>query len=417
LSVPQSIAPRVASDSSPPGDAPESPFRTKLVWIGVLYFASGFPYGLVNELLPTYLRTSGVDVARIGHTVANVGLPWALKFAWAPLVDRMGTRKAWIIACQLLIGVIAFSLVGHDGAALTTGITLALFALAVLSATQDIAADAYSIELLEERERGPANSARTTLYRLALIVSGGGLVSLSGYVGWRPVFGVAGVIMVLLALFTTRVPGTRRSEGRANEPIWEPLRELFGRPHAWAIVLFPLLFRLGDYALITMIKPFWVDSHYSTKEIGAIQGTAGIALTIVGAIVGGLLIPRLGTFRALIVLGIAQAAGSLTYWLVALAGAPRPAMWTASVVEHFTFGLATTAFMTYLMSVCERRYAATQFALLTALFGAGRYAAQYFSGNGVEALGYPNFFLATFFLAIPAWLLLPVVRKTLERPS
>jgi PAT family beta-lactamase induction signal transducer AmpG len=327
----------------------------------------------------------------------------------------MGTRKSWIIACQLLIAAIAFSLVGHRGAALTTGITLALFALAVLSATQDVAADAYSIELLEERERGPANSARTTFYRLALIVSGGVLVWASGYVGWRAVFGAAGVIMAVLALVTTTVPGTRRAEGRGGEPIWEPLRELFGRPHAWAIVLFALLFRLGDYALLTMIKPFWVDSNYSTKEIGAIQGTAGIALTILGAIVGGFLVPRLGTFRSLIVLGVAQAAGSLTYWAVALAGAPRPAMWTASVVEHFTFGLATTAFMTYLMSVCERRYAATQFALLTALFGASRYAAQYFSGDGVEALGYANFFLVTFLLAIPAWMLLPVVRKTLER--
>jgi len=136
-------------------------------------------------------------------------------------------------------------------------------------------------------------------------------------------------------------------------------------------------------------------------------------MTVVGAIVGGVLVPRLGTFRSLIVLGIAQAAGSLTYFVVALAGAPRPAMWTASIVEHFTFGLATTAFMTYLMSVCERRYAATQFALLTALFGASRYVGNYFAGDGVEAMGYASFFLLTFFLAIPAWLLLPVVRKTL----
>ena len=380
----------------------------------MLYFSSGFPYGLVNELLPVYLRMQGVDVAQIGHTVANVGLPWTLKFLWAPLVDRLGTRKSWIIACQILLAVVLFALVGHRGAALTLGISLALFGLAVLSATQDVAADAYSIELLEERERGPANSARTTFYRLALIVSGGLLVSASGYVGWPPVFAAAGAIMVVLSLLTLSVPGTRREGGRQGESILEPLFELGRRPHAWAIILFPLLFRLGDYALITMIKPFWVDSHYSTKEIGAIQGTLGIAMTVVGAIVGGVLVPRLGTFRSLIALGIAQAAGSLTYWLVALAGAPRPAMWAASVIEHFTFGLATTAFMTYLMSVSERRYAATQFALLTALFGASRYVGNYFAGDAVEAMGYASFFLLTFFLAIPAWLLLPVVRKTLE---
>jgi len=416
VSLPQPSDPPRAPGAS--ADAPTSPrFRTKLVWIGVLYFSSGFPYGLINELLPVYLRTQGVDVAQIGHTLANVGLPWTLKFLWAPLVDRIGTRKSWIIACQLLLGVLLFSVVGHRGATLTLGVTLALFALAVLSATQDVAADAYSIELLEERERGPANSARVTFYRLALIVSGGALVSASGFVGWPPVFAVAGAIMAALALFTWTVPGTRREGGRQGEPIWEPVRELFGRPHAWAIILFPLLFRLGDYALLTMIKPFWVDSGYSTKEIGAIQGMVGIGATVLGAIVGGVLVPRLGTFRSLIALGIAQAAGSITYWAVALAGAPRPAMWAASVIEHFTFGLATTAFMTYLMSVCDRRYAATQFALLTALFGASRYVGNYFAGDAVEAMGYATFFLVTFFLAIPAWLLLPVVRKTLVKTA
>ncbi|MFL5577977.1 MAG: MFS transporter [Gemmatimonadaceae bacterium] len=389
--------------------------RSKLAWIAALYFASGFPYGLVNELLPTYLRTQGVDVARIGHVVSLVSWPWALKFLWAPLVDRLGTRKAWLVACQLLLGALTFALVAHRGATLTAGVTLALFALATLSATQDVALDAYSIELLDERERGPANGARVTFYRLALIASGGALVAASGYVGWPPVFAAAGATMGVLALVSAALPATRRERGEGRvEAIWEPVWALLQRPHAWAILSFALLFRLGDYALQTMIKPFWVDSHYSTQEIGAIQGTVGIVSTVVGAIVGGALVPRLGTFRALLALGVAQAAGSLTYWAVALAGAPRPAMWAASVIEHFTYGLGTAAFLTYLMSVCERRYAATQFALLTALFGASRSIGAYFAGDAVQAMGYASFFLLTFALAVPAWALLPVVRKTLK---
>jgi PAT family beta-lactamase induction signal transducer AmpG len=224
--------------------------------------------------------------------------------------------------------------------------------------------------------------------------------------------------MGLLALGTSAVPATRRAatEGRV-ESLWEPVRALLRLPHAWAILLFVLLFRLGDYALQTMIKPFWVDSHYSTQEIGLIQGTVGIVATVVGAIVGGALVPRLGTIRALVVLGAAQAVGSLTYWLVALAGAPRPAMWSASVIEHFTYGLGTAAFLTYLMSVCEKRYAATQFAVLTALFAASRSIGAYWAGDAVQRMGYANFFLLTFALAVPAWLLLPVVRRTVNREA
>ena len=162
-----------------------------------------------------------------------------------------------------------------------------------------------------------------------------------------------------------------------------------------------------------MIKPFWVDSHYSTQEIGLIQTTVGMVATIGGALVGGALVARLGTFRSLIALGIVQATASLTYWAVALAGAPRPAMWSASIIEHFTGGLGTAAFLTYLMSICDKRYAATQFALLTAIYGGSRSLGSVGAGDLVEAVGYANFFLLTFFLAIPAWLLLPRVRKTL----
>jgi PAT family beta-lactamase induction signal transducer AmpG len=355
-----------------------------------------------------------VNVAAIGHVVSLVSWPWALKVLWAPAVDRLGTRKSWIVACQLLIGAVTAALVMHRGATLTAAVTVALFTLAVLSATQDVAIDAYSIELLDERERGPANGVRVTLYRLALIATSGALVAASGYVGWPTVFVIAGATMGVLALVTSTVPATRRAaEGRV-ESLWEPVRALLRLPHAWAVLLFVLLFRLGDYALQTMIKPFWVDSHYSTQEIGLIQGTVGIVATVLGAVVGGALVPRLGTLRALIALGAAQAIGSLTYWAVALAGAPRPAMWSASVIEHFTYGLGTAAFLTYLMSVCEKRYAATQFAVLTALFAASRSIGAYFAGDAVQRMGYANFFLLTFVLALPAWVLMPVLRRTVR---
>jgi PAT family beta-lactamase induction signal transducer AmpG len=236
--------------------------------------------------------------------------------------------------------------------------------------------------------------------------------------------------MALLALLTATMASTRRVGATEVEPltgigaldvvlraIIDPLADLLARPFWWAMLAFVLLFKVGDFALLAMIKPFWVDSHYSTQEIGLIQGTVGMVATIGGALVGGALVSRLGTFRSLLVLGVAQATASLTYWAVALAGAPRPAMWSASVIEHFTGGLGTAAFLTYLMSVCDRRYAATQFALLTAIYGGSRSIGGVGAGDLVEAVGYANFFLLTFLFAIPAWLLLPLVRKTVVPPA
>jgi PAT family beta-lactamase induction signal transducer AmpG len=366
-----------------------------------------------------------VDVSAIGHIVALVGLPYSLKVVWAPLVDRAGTRKQWIIATQLLIAALCVSLVAHGGTGIDAMITAALVGIAALSATQDIAADAYSIEVLSERERGPANGTRVTAYRLALIAAGGLLVAAAGYVGWRPVFLAAAAVMAALALLTGTMASTRRIGAQETRPflgspllgavwwaIWDPLLDLLSRPYAWAMLAFVLLFKIGDFALLAMIKPFWVDSHYSTQEIGWIQGTVGMIATIVGALVGGALVSRLGTFRALLVLGVAQATASLTYWVVAMAGAPRPGMWSASVIEHFTGGLGTAAFLTYLMSVCDKRYAATQFALLTALYGWSRSIGGFGAGDIVEAVGYANFFLLTFVFAVPAWLLLPLIRRT-----
>jgi PAT family beta-lactamase induction signal transducer AmpG len=227
--------------------------------------------------------------------------------------------------------------------------------------------------------------------------------------------------MLLLAVATVFAPSPRRAvtaQAAAAPASWlAPIRRLFARRGVWAVIAFIVLFKLGDYALVAMIKPFWVDAGYSAGQIGLIQGTVGMIATIAGALAGGAIVPRIGVWRALLVLGVAQAFASITYWFVAVSGAPLPLMWGASIVEHFTNGLGTAAFLTFLMGVCERRFAATQYAMLTALFGLSRFLGQYAAGDAVQAMGYARFFLLTFALAVPAWLLLPLVRRAETAPD
>lgn len=397
-----------------------APLRRKLVWISILYFASGFPYGVFAELLPTYFRTRGVSLVDIG-IVSALGFAWTLKFLWAPLVDRVGTRKGWIMASQVAIAVVLFLLAPMDASDVTTRLWLILGALAVLSATQDIAIDAYGIELLDTREYGAANGVRVTAYRVALIAAGGAFVALAGRIGWTAVLFGAAIVMIALALITLVIPSPKvereAAESAAGElrlAVWNPLRSLLSRPGMAGVLLFVLIFKLGDVALTPMIRPFWVDSGYSPEQIGLVIGTVGMLATVAGALVGGGFTTRWGTFTALWMLGLTQALSNLGYWLAAARGAPMALMYSAAIVEQFTNGLGTAAFLAFLMSLCEKRYAATQYAVLSAVFVLGRTLASYMSGYGAQNFGYESYFLLTFAIAFPAFALLPFVRRALD---
>jgi PAT family beta-lactamase induction signal transducer AmpG len=411
-----------------------TPLRTKLAWVSTFYFASGFPYGLLIYLFPVYLRAEGVSLGDIGRVAALTALPYTFKPLWAPLVDWVGSRKQWVLGCQVGIALVAISLMGGDGSALSPALWTALVALALLSATQDIAVDAYTIELLDERERGPANGIRVAAYRVALILAGGALVAASDALGWRRTFGAAGGVMLAVSVVTLLVPGTRRapaasvaaidrprSDGvlagvrrltlRVSLAVWTPVGQLLRLPSAWAVALFVLTFKLGDLALQPMIQPFWVDRGYSGTQIGVVLGTVGVGATVAGALLGGVLTARLGTFRALWLLGATQALSNLGYYVAAVTGAPAPVLYTAAVIEQFTQGLGTAAFLTFLMALCDRRFAATQFALLSALFRLGGVVVSAYSGTAAQALGYAPYFLLTFALAVPAFALLPFLRR------
>ena len=390
--------------------------RTKLVWVAILYFAEGFPFGLVRSAFPVYFRSHGVSLSEIGFmSLAN--LPWTLKFLWAPAVDLWGRRRNWIVACQALLVIdLAVFLVLRPAPAGSVLLVL-LITLAIFSATQDIAIDAYTIELLDKAAMGPANGVRVSTYRVALFCAGGGVIWIAGRIGWEAAFATAAVLLAGSALLSSQAPAT--SYVRPTYESWlvalertivGPLRGFWRRPGVVYVMLFILVFKLGDIALGPMVPPFWVDRRLTLEQIGGVLTPMGMVSTITGALVGGRLTKTWGLFRALWVLGIAQAASNLAYAAAAALPPSQLLVYCASFIESFCGGLGTAPFLAFLMSVCDKTQAATQYALLSALASLTGSLVGPFSGRVTQSVGYATYFTATFFLAWPAFALLPWVR-------
>ena len=390
--------------------------RRKLFWISVLYFAEGFPFGLVVDNLPVYFRTHGVSLTEIG-LMSLLGAPWTLKVAWSPLVDRFGTRQRWIVACLVSMALVLAVLPLFSPTQPSVWLWGLLILFTVASATQDIAIDAYTIGLLESGEEGVANGVRVSAYRVALIVGGGGLVMLAGPLGWSVVFLLAAGIAAGLALAVWQSPSLPSPPADPRQSWFRPLWDWLERPGAPLIFLFVLTYKLGDSSMGPMVKPFWVDRGLSIEEIGLVSTTLGVGASIVGALVGGVLTTRWGIFRALWMLGLLQAFSNLGYAAVAYADLGRPGIYSASLIESFTGGLGTAAFLAFLMHICDKQRAATEYALLSAIFGFTRSLAGAFSGWGTTHLGYATYFAVTFVLALPAFCLLPWVRAWASSPS
>ena len=374
---------------------------------------------MINETVPIYLRSSGASLVEIGH-LAKLSLPWSLKWLWAPLVDRHGSRRRWITACLLGLAGLSFALGSFPAGRLNAVFWVVLTGIVVLSATQDIAIDAYTIQSTTTRELGVANSVRITLYRVGMLCAGGLLVWLAGRIGWSSSLYVGAGVLAGLALCAAILPPLDRASGHAHT-MWEPIRELFARPGIGAVVLFALIFKFDIAALEPMMRPFWVDSGLTLEQIGAVITSGRLVATIAGATLGGVFTTRYGIFTGLWVLGLVQALSGLVYWGTAIGVQQH---WLASngglgskglivgaaYFESFAAGLGTSAYLAFLMSVCEKRYAATQFAVLSALLALTRWIAGDLSGEVAERLGYASYFLVTFFVGLPAFALIPRLR-------
>ena len=389
--------------------------RKKLGIVALLYFIQGSPPAILWEVLPVYFRIHGVSLRAIGG-LRLLELPYSLKVFWSPVVHRYGDRRIWVVVCMLaiavVVGLLPFVDVAHPGWVVIT----LLLVLTTLSATQDIAIDSYTVGLIKREEEGAANGVRASAYRVALVLVGGGMVLLASILQWTLLYLIAAVVLALLALSTLVVPrldlpAAARERWLAGFVGW------IGTWNAIPLVLFVLFYRLGEYAIGPMVKPFWVDQGRSVFEIGLVPTTFGIILSVAGALSGGAFISRYGTFRGVWVLGLLQAVSNLGYALVAWASLGRFGLYGASVFESFSGGLGTAAFLAFLMNVCQKEHATIQYAFLSSIFSLTGRLMGGLSGLGAERFGYGNYFALTFLLSLPAYALLPWVKKWIHEEA
>jgi PAT family beta-lactamase induction signal transducer AmpG len=383
--------------------------------VALLSFSSGLPLGLVWYSIPDWMRDIGVDIRVVGlFTLAQA--PWAFKVVWSPLMDRYvppfwGRRRGWMAVTQLVLAVFGLLLAGvgrHPDAIWVVG-AIAL-AVALASATQDIAIDAYAVEVLRPEEQGAAVGARVALYRAAMVVSGGGAITLAGRFGWPAVNVLLALVYVPMLLLTWKAP---EPEEHAPPPrslrdaVWLPFLGFLARHRALEILAFVLLYKFADQLAQALTRPFLIDMGYNADHRGIALATVGMVATVAGAFVGGWVTTLVGLGHSLWIFGVLQIFSNLGYYFLSVAGGPNlPLMYAATSFELLTSGLGTGAFSVLLLRMTQKRFSATQYALFSSLFALPRLLAGPVTGFVVDAVGWPTFFLSTLALGIPGLLML-----------
>lgn len=391
--------------------------QRKMVALLLLGFSSGLPLYLTSRTLQAWMTSENIDLATIG-VFSLVALPYSFKFLWAPLLDRyvpfLGRRRGWILITQIGLFLAIAAMALRDP---RTGLRLlainALF-IALLSATQDAAIDAYRTDVLEDREMGAGAAIWVVGYRIALIVTGALAFLLADRMPWPMVYLVLAALMLIGIAATFFAPEPRLEHAPPQslaKAVVEPFREFFNRAGATKgalVLLFIILYKLSDYLAQAMATPFLLQTGFSQTEVGAIQGGIGLGATIVGAIGGGALVAWIGINRSLWVFGALQAISNLMYYFLSIIGHSTGFLVLTMIVENFCTGLVTSGFTAFLMSMCSVQYSATQYALLSAVMAFSRDVLVSPSGAIAEAAGWPSFFLITLAVGIPGLLLLPV---------
>jgi len=378
-----------------------------------LGFLSGLPLALTAGTLQAWLTVEGVDLKTIG-IFTLIGLPYTLKFLWAPLIDRIvppwfGRRRGWMLLTQLCVAIGLGLMACTSPGAQPERMAACALLVAFLSASLDIVFDAYRTETLQPHERGLGAAIWVNGYRIALLVAGAGSFLLADYIGWRMTYlSMAGVMLAgLLAVFAGPEPSVVGDPPKSlAEAVGAPLTEFFARPQALTFLAVIVLYKLGDAFASSLQTAFLIGGiGFSATEVGFAKGV-GILATLFGALAGGVLMTRRGLIQSLLFFGVLQALSNFGFVALALAGKSTAVLLAAVVIENVTGGMGTAAFVALVMSLCDPRYTATQFALLSSLEALGRVFAGRPSADMVAVVGWPQFFAVTVVIALPGlWVL------------
>jgi PAT family beta-lactamase induction signal transducer AmpG len=410
--------PQASSSATQPRESwREALFNRRMLVCVFTGFSSGLPLWLLINLVPAWLRTEGVDLATIG-LLTLVQIPYVWKFAWSPLVDRyalplLGRRRGWMLVSQIGLVALIVALGGVDPRRDVWTLVALSVALAFVSATQDIALDAFRREILPDAELGLGTSVHVNAYRVASLVPGSLALILADHLPWPTVFTITALFMLPGAAMTLLVAEPRSAHGQPRtlaESIAGPFREFFARNGVRAALLmltFIFLFKLGDSMATALATPFYLDMGFSKTEIGLVAKNVGLWTSLVGGILGGLWMVRIGINRALWLFGAVQVVAILGFaWLAYVHAANLWLLGTVIGFEALGVGLGTVAFTAYIARATDPRYTATQFALMTSLAVVPRVLINATTGWVVERIGWFDFFLLCTVLALPGMALL-----------
>ncbi len=394
----------------------------RVAFMAPLGFSSGLPLVLSGATLSAWMATEKVDLSTIG-LFALVGISYNMKFLWAPLLDRfhmpwLSRRQGWMLMTQGLVLISIITLGNLDPVKDPFTVALVAFLLAFFSASQDIVIDAYRTDLLPAHERASGAAVFVTFYRIAMIVASAGALILSESISWRWVYMCLALLMlvgIIATFFSPKPdvpPGTPKS---LREAVIKPLVEFFRRESATKMLLIVLTYKVGDYVASQMMMPFLIGMEFSRAEIGAVVKGLGLAASIVGGLLGGGLVAKYGLRLSMFYFGILQAVANVFYAVLAKIGRNHILLVVAIGVDNLFNGLGNAAFVAFMMALCDSRFSATQYALLSS---AGTLVGRLLGGTSgwlAKRIGWPGFFFLTIVAALPAIFLIGVTRSKGEK--
>jgi PAT family beta-lactamase induction signal transducer AmpG len=388
-------------------------FSSRMAITFLMGFSCGLPLLLTLSVLQAWMKEEGVDLSVIGM-MSLVGIPYTVKFLWAPIIDRitlpfLGRRRGWLFITQLGLMAAIAGLGLSNPSQHPWLLAGAAFLVTFFSASQDIVVDAYRRESLSDAELGLGSSLYVNGYRVGMLLASGGGLILSDHLPFSGVYLIMAACMIpcMVTTFCSKEPEQPYGVPRTlSEAVLAPLREYFTRNGAWWILAFILCYKIGDSMASAMTTPFYLDIGFSKTEIGAVVKLFGFWATIAGSLVGGIWMIRIGIGSSLWIFGILQAVSTAGFMLLTVTGPSVSALSTVIAFENFTGGMGTTAFTAFMASMTHKRFTATQYALLSSLMGVPRVLVSAPTGFLAKAMGWNWFFAGCVLAAIPGLLIL-----------